>query len=348
MIGLLGTCMSVLLAATADGGAAGLAGPAGEGLEPTTQATSQPVVTSQPSDGDEPANVRSSRRRLWRESLQPPTAAPTASDKLRQTMEELRRVRVSPRSRTKQGMAAAVGRPTSRPAELASRPADANDSTQAGLSKAVVEKLKGIPTATLTSPADLADELYQGGHLAAAAAMYERAISQGDDDTKAWALYQMGNCRRIAKPQEAEALYLQVIRQHGKSPWAQLAAVEQKLLEWQRVNRPLELLDSLATLGRAGAQGPTTQPTTRAATSRATSRPTSRPTSQPATMPGGAKTQAANQPRGVETQTTQPQNTRGTVTVRTRTSSPLLATQTQPDETTMTAAEPETVVPRTR
>jgi TolA-binding protein len=338
MIGLLGTCMSVLLAAAADGGAAGLAGPAGEGLEPTTQATSQPVATSQPSDGEEPANVRSSLRRLWRESLQPPTGTPTASDKLRQTMEELRRVRVSPRSRTKQGMAAAVGRPTSRPAELASRPADANDSTQAGLSKAVVEKLKGIPTAALASPSDLADELFQSGHLAAAAAMYERAIGQGDDDTKAWALYQMGNCRRIAKPQEAEALYLQVIRQHGKSPWAQLAAVEQKLLEWQRVNRPLELLDSLASLGRAGAQGPTTQPTTRAATNRPTSRPTSRPTTRPATMPGGAKTQAANQPR----------TSNGTVTVRTRTSSPLLATQTQPDETTMTAAEPETVVPRTR
>jgi len=330
MIALLGTCMSVLLAATADGGPAGLAGPAGADLEPTTQATSQPAAASQPSDCDEAASVKDRLRRLWRESMQPPTATPTASDKLRQTMEELRRVRVSPRSRSKQAMAAVAGGAASRPSELTSRPAgDANDSASAGLSKAVVEKLKSIPSSALASPADLADELYQGGHLAAAAAMYERAMAQGDDDTKAWSLYQMANCRRAAKPQEAEALYLQVVREHGKTPWAQLAAIEQKLLEWQRVNRPLELLDSLAGLGRGGAQGPATQPATRAST---------RPASQPATMPGGARTQAASQP----------QMTSGTMTVRTRVTSPRLTPQTQPDETAARAEEPETVAPSSK
>jgi hypothetical protein len=335
MIGLLGTCMSVLLAAAADNGAAGPAGSAGAGLEPTTQATSQPAAASQPSDGDEPVDVKNRLRRLWRESLQPPTASPTASERLRETMEELRRVRVSPRSRSKQPLAAVVGGPASRPAELASRPAadDANDSAQGGLSKAAVEKLKSIPAAALADPADLADELYQGGHLAAAAAMYERAMTQGDDDTKAWALYQTANCRRAAKPQEAETLYLRVVSEHGKSPWAQLAAIEQKLLEWQRVNRPLELLDSLAAVGRGGAQGPTTQPTTRA-----TSRPTTRPTSQPATMPNGAKTQA----------TSQPWTSNGTVTVRTRTFSPRPTPQPQPGEMTMTTPEPETATPPTR
>jgi hypothetical protein len=325
MIGLLGTFLSVLLAA----GPVPWDRPA-TGVEPTTQATSQPAAASQPAELPEGGNVKDRLRQLWRESLQPPTATPTASDKLRETMDELRRIRVSPRLRGKAPLAAVVGEPASRPGEPVSRPSagDANDAAQAataGLSPAVVEKLKGIPSGSLASPADLADDLYQGGHLAAAAAMYERAMTQGDDDTKAWALYQTANCRRTAKPQEAETLYLRVISEYSKTPWAKLAAVEQKLLEWQRVNRPMELLDSLATVGRAGA------------TTRATSQLTTRRTTQPATMPEGAKTQA-----------TQPQLRDGTVTVRTKTSSASGIVQTRPIETVEKTPESETVVPRIR
>jgi hypothetical protein len=120
-----------------------------------------------------------------------------------------------------------------------------------------------------------------------------------------------------------------VIREHGKTPWAQLAAIEQKLLEWQRVNRPLELLDSLAAVGHGGALGAATQPATRA---------TTRPTSQPATMPGGAKTQAASPPWA----------SNGTVTVRTKTSSSRLNPQTQPAEAAGTTPESQTPAPSSK
>ena len=146
--------------------------------------------------------------------------------------------------------------------------------TQPALPKEVVERLRSLPAASLTRPAELADELFRSGYTRAAFALYERALADdADADTKAWALYQMANCRKADDPAQAEQLYLRVSAEHSQTVWAVASAIERKLLLWVRVNQPGKLLESIRSVGTASTAGPTSQPTTRP-----TTQPTTRAT----------------------------------------------------------------------
>ena len=127
--------------------------------------------------------------------------------------------------------------------------------------KKVVERLKSLPPDSLREPVALADELFATGYLAGAHALYERALSRNpDNETKAWALYQMAGCLRQSDPPAAELLYLRVQNEHGGTVWAMAADVEHKILAWRRVNKLDELLQSVKQLGHQLDREATTQP----------------------------------------------------------------------------------------
>ena len=107
------------------------------------------------------------------------------------------------------------------------------------ISEAVIEKLKSLPPDKVADPLGLADALYLGGRLAEACPFYERAFAgSAVPDTKAWALYQMANCRRSSDTAAAVALYKRVAAEFPKSQWAGVAAVQQRLLEWYQTVAP--------------------------------------------------------------------------------------------------------------
>jgi len=156
-----------------------------------------------------------------------------------------------------------------------------------------MEQLKALPEASLSRPVELGDELYRSAYFGAAFALYERALKgASDEDTRGWSLYQMANCRRHTDPAAAEALYQRVLSECPKTLWAQTAAIEQKLIRWNRVNAPLEMLRAIEPIGRERQVPATTRPaTTRPASTRpaATQPAATQPAAtQPAAPLGGA------------------------------------------------------------
>ena len=272
--------MSRALCLTAAAAAAGA-----EGGPATRPATS----------GAAPAGMKQNLRRLRQEGLTPPETGTSAQ--LQEAIEALRRIRVVPRSR---GRAAAGGAssarqagpavqpPATQPARRAAATQPAATTQPAGkaapkLPSKVLEQLKGLPSAGLTRPIQLADELCGSGLLDAAYVLYEHALKTSQDpNMQSWVLYQMANCRRASDPTAAESLYGRVVTEHGRSVWAPAAAVERKLLQWHRVNDPLALLKSIASVGAVRTGRATSQP--------ATTRPAA---TQPAAGPAGAKAVAS-------------------------------------------------------
>ncbi len=242
----------------ADANAAGAAGTAEAALAAPADANDA-APTTRPV-----GSVRPSMHKLWRESLRPPETAKSA--RLRRTIEELRGIEVFPLPRGKSPLAATadLDRPAAtqpaatqpaatRPA--ATQPAGGPAEPTRTLPKDVVERLARSKAKDPAGAIRLADALYRTGYLSAAFGLYERAMAATDAaEPRAWALYQMANCRRTADPAAAEALYRRVAGEYPESAWGALSAIEGKLLAWRRVNRPEALLESIETVG------PTTAP----------------------------------------------------------------------------------------
>ena len=273
--------------------AAGLvAAAAGEQEASMQPAASQPA--NRPMADGSAMGLRANLRRL-REVERAPLQD-TASGELQRMIMELQSIRVSPRRRGKSPLAAvAVLGPTSRPATT--QPAATQPvRVVRALPKDIIEQLKNLPPGCLSRPVAVGDELYRNDYLKAAFVVYERAMNgEADADTKSWCLYQMGNCRRETHSPEAETLYRRVTAEHGQTLWAQAAAIELKLLQWKRANRPTELLKSVEPINLQTHPAATTRPavTTRPA---ATTRPTV--TTRPAatTRPAVTTRPASSQP----------------------------------------------------
>jgi tetratricopeptide (TPR) repeat protein len=286
--GHVGLCLAAMAAATAAPRAAA--------------STTQPVTrrpTTRPATNSDPTDLKANLRRLRTESRTPPEGATSAE--LQRMIRELKSISVSPRRRGRAPMAVlSIPGSTSRPAAT-TRPAEwtgtgpwtaaARDaSTGRMLPREVMEQLEALPAASLSRPVELGDELYRSGYFGAAFALYERALKgASDEDTRGWSLYQMANCRRHTDPAAAEQLYQRVLGECPKTLWAQAAAIEQKLIQWNRVNRPMEMLKTIEPIGRERQSLATTRP--------ATTRPA---TTQPAATQPAATQPAATQPAATQ------------------------------------------------
>ncbi len=101
----------------------------------------------------------------------------------------------------------------------------------------------------LRNPAELGDILFLSGHLEQAAAFYQQALSDTASDaassaeSKAWVLFQLGNCLRTVDMPAARKMYLQLIVEYPDSPWSDLAKAREKLIEWYLKDKPLSLIE---------------------------------------------------------------------------------------------------------
>jgi hypothetical protein len=101
----------------------------------------------------------------------------------------------------------------------------------------VIEQLKTLPAEQVADLMALADALYLGGRQPEASIFYEKALSsQLAPQAKAWALFQMANCRRRVDMAAAADLYKRLATEYPKCPWAAVAAVEQRLLAWYQAS----------------------------------------------------------------------------------------------------------------
>ena len=189
------------------------------------------------------------------------SAAETAAE-LRQLMAELAAMRVS--AGPQRPAAARAEEPNEPPAtQPATRPA-AEPTTRptrpppAPLPPELVARLKDLSASALADPASLADELYAGGHVRAAAVLYERAAAgQTDPNGRAWAVFQAANCLRGSDARAAETMYERVVKEHASSPWAVAAVAELKALGWMRTSG---MTATLAAARKEAISAPTTRP----------------------------------------------------------------------------------------
>ena len=101
----------------------------------------------------------------------------------------------------------------------------------------------------LKKPLKLAEILFRSGCLKEAAKCYQEALNRmtaNDTDkkqTKAWILFQIGNCLRNNDPPKAMEMYRQLIAQYHDSPWVNLAKARSKLINWYQQHKPRALID---------------------------------------------------------------------------------------------------------
>ena len=195
--------------------------------------------------------VRKSRQDLTNASIgavAPATKANTTE--LDRAIERLRNVRLRP----KEEMPASP-EPAPTPAPEKSVPVPPKPPKQdspkpaATPAPASSDEFARLPPDRIANPLALADALYMGGRLAEAYIFYERtlkgdparqgnAVASPAPEVKAWALFQMANCRRAADPEAAAALYRRVSIECTGSPWVGVAATQEKLIQWYQTMRP--------------------------------------------------------------------------------------------------------------
>jgi TolA-binding protein len=121
----------------------------------------------------------------------------------------------------------------------------------------------------LNKPFELGELLFLSGHLKDAAICYQEALSRSSPDkadpnqkpqqdakvpdvglktsllsiqSRAWILFQIGNCLRNDDPPTAMKMYKQLIAEYPDSPWVDLAKARSTLIDWYQKDNPRGLI----------------------------------------------------------------------------------------------------------
>jgi tetratricopeptide (TPR) repeat protein len=200
-----------------------------------------------------PSAVEERMREVWQANAQAPSGG-AGAEKLRQAVDKLRAIELSPKPRAPEpaGQAAGGRQAASAPAEAATQP---ETQPSAKADAVALARLKGIPTTGVIDLVALADSLFAAGQLEAAKSFYELALERsGQEGESDWLLFQIGNCLREIDPAGARQAYKRLIEQCPDSPWKPVASTRDRLIEWQQINKPREFLGGLKELAQAATQ----------------------------------------------------------------------------------------------
>ena len=95
---------------------------------------------------------------------------------------------------------------------------------------------------------ELAEILFQSGHLKQAAKCYIQALEKEKTDKPdinekiSWILLQIGNCSRKHDPQTAVKMYERLITEYPNSIWVDVAKTQNKLIKWHMQEKPENLI----------------------------------------------------------------------------------------------------------
>lgn len=184
----------------------------------------------------------------YREGFQPLGAAEDEVEarRLREMIEKLNNMTLPARSfeRKADRPAAATVR---KAAPAAAPPApSAPPPPPAILSAEVLRELTQRVPPSVVDPIRLGDALYRSGHHPQALRVYREAIATArDPDDQAWLRYQIGVCLKESDPAEAKRYFQEVQNAASNGPWAELAALQQDLVNWMEQNQPAQFLNDL-------------------------------------------------------------------------------------------------------
>ena len=180
------------------------------------------------------ASLEGVKATVWRSHAEPPKAA-EASRKLEEAIKKLQAIELKPELPTPDPAPSQESpQPSTMPAQVVvPQEADAD----------MLGKLRQIPTDGLTKAEEVADALYLAGQKQVAEAFYQRALGAADEaGERAWLLFQLANCKKQTDPDLAKELYKQLAEEYTDSSWRQVALMGIRLIEWEQINEPKELI----------------------------------------------------------------------------------------------------------
>lgn len=164
---------------------------------------------------------------------------------LNKAIEEIERISLARKSPKKSKPATTQ---PSKPKKATAQPSSAE------IAKAGAIAMKAINKQTLErfkknikNPLALADALFDRSMTESAAEFYAQALERkGTDHDRAWAMFQLANCRRAAKPKAALEIYRKMLDAHPRCQWANTAETQIRLIEWHEINNPKAMLKRAA------------------------------------------------------------------------------------------------------
>jgi hypothetical protein len=194
-----------------------------------------------PSSSSARSEVESNRRELWRANIQTPKDEGDSRElqeaiaRLQKTMYPAKPAPVPVVTRVKPSVTpkiTTIPAPTTQPKTPTTMPATTQPATMGIDVKDRIRKLNGIK-----DPAALADALFQAKHSDLAVVFYDRAIKGSTAaKTKAWSLFQAGNCNRMTKPEAALKAYDTLVASHPGSLWSEIALVQKGIITWRNAD----------------------------------------------------------------------------------------------------------------
>ena len=180
------------------------------------------------------ASLAGAKATLWRSHAEPPKDV-TASAKLEEAIRKLQAIELKPQRPTP------ASAPSERPPQPSTMPAQAGAPPRPD--PEMLGKLRQISTEGLTKAAELADALYLAVENQVAEAFYQRALGTADEAAeRAWLMFQLANCKKQTDPDLAKQLYGQLAEEYTDSSWRPVALMGIRLIEWEQINQPKELI----------------------------------------------------------------------------------------------------------
>jgi tetratricopeptide (TPR) repeat protein len=228
------------------------------------------AAQTQPAGADVRATAGQVRHDLWQENVAPPDEDPGGAD-LRKAIRALQELKIrrgearaeAPVPALPTTTAATAANTATMPAATTTQPASAITETPSGvpttqpaerLGPETLGRLRTIAAKGISKPMPLADCLYGGGYLDEACVVYELAEKRAaGDDERAWAVYQMANCKRTSQADVALGLYRRVLTEYPDCCWATGAQAQGEIISWLDVNAPRRVLENLQDLPPATA-----------------------------------------------------------------------------------------------
>jgi hypothetical protein len=229
------------------------------------------------------------REEVIQSSVKAPQDPQPSRDELQRAIERLQNMQLAPRP------APAETTSTKLPPDLVESVLGSNNSSAQPAAKpaapaipdSVIEEMKRLPTDQIADMTALADALYLGERQNEAFAFYEKALANSTKpDTKAWALFQMANCRRHTDAAAAQTLYKRLTAEYPKCPWVSLAQTQQQVLALYQSAGLVK--EAAAAAGTAAAGSPNTSPA-KGGTSAASDKAADSPATEKAASPESEK-----------------------------------------------------------
>jgi len=178
-------------------------------------------------------------QQVWRTHISPPQAPSQSQDEsFRRILEVLKSVRFKSSTLPKlaQGREDSdASAPTTQP--VATRPVELPEQTLSDLKKAC--------QSGSVDEALVAEALRLAGFEVQAAQFYaEAARKSTDKDAQGYLLFLAANCLRASDRTAASKYFEELIKDHDGTIWADLAKVQNRIIQWQQVNKVASLLES--------------------------------------------------------------------------------------------------------